>query len=168
MKTLETTRLILRDWEKTDLDQMFVFLSNPHVTIPEGATPCKTLEECKGVLDYLLSVRNNYAIVLKENGTVIGSIGLNADAKGNKNARNLGFCLAEEYWGRGIMSEALAMVIAHAKEITNALSATHNQNQISEHLLKKFGFQQVDVICHVKRKCEQDYHDEPYYLLELK
>lgn len=167
MKSLETNRLILRDWQKNDLDDMFVFLSNPRVTIPEGATPCKTLEECKQVLDYLISTKNNYAIVLKENGSVIGSIGLNADAKGNKNVRNLGFCLAEEYWRRGIMSEALTEVIAYSKEITNALSATHNQNQISEHLLKKFGFHQVDVIHNIKRKCEQDCHDEPYFLLEL-
>ena len=168
MKTLETKRLILRDWRETDLEDMFVFLSNPNVTIPEGASPCKTLEECKRVLDYLIKKKNNYAIEWKENGIVIGSIGLNEDAKNNPHVRNLGFCLAEMYWGQGIMSEALVSVIAYAKEITTALSATHNCNSKSEHLLLKFGFQQVDVIHNIKRKVDLDFHDEPYYLLDLK
>ena len=83
MPTLETERLILRDWRETDLEDMFVFLSNPNVTIPEGASPCKTLEECKRVLDYLIEEKNSYAIEWKENGIVIGSIGLNEDAKKN-------------------------------------------------------------------------------------
>ena len=168
MRTLETERLILRDWRETDLEDMFVFLSNPNVTIPEGASPCRTLEECKRVLDYLIEKKNNYAIEWKETGTVIGSVGLNEDAKKNPHVRNLGFCLAEMYWGQGIMLEALVSVIAYAKEITTALSATHNRNSKSEHLLIKLGFQQVDVIRNVKRKVDPDFHDEPYYLLELR
>ena len=168
MRTLETERLILRDWRETDLEAMFVFLSNPNVTIPEGASPCNTLEECKRVLDYLIKEKNNYAIEWKESGIVIGSIGLNDDAKRQSHVRNLGFCLAELYWGQGIMSEALVAVIAYVKEITTALSATHNCNSKSEHLLLKFGFQQVDVIQNIKRKVDLDFHDEPYYLLELK
>lgn len=58
MRTLETGRLILRGWRETDLEDMFVFLSNPNVTIPEGASPCKTLGECKRVLDYLIKKKN--------------------------------------------------------------------------------------------------------------
>lgn len=30
MKTLETNRLILRDWEESDLEDMFAILSNPN------------------------------------------------------------------------------------------------------------------------------------------
>ena len=167
MKTLETKRLILRDWRETDLEDMFAFLSDPDVTIPEGASPCKTLEECRRVLDHLIEKKNNYAIEWKKDGTVIGSIGLNEDAKRDPHVRNLGFCLARPYWSQGIMSEALVSVVAYAKEITTALSATHNGNPRSEHLLLKLGFQQVDVIKGVKRKVDPDVHDEPYYLLVL-
>lgn len=168
MRTLETQRLILRDWKEIDLNDMFHCISNPRVTIPEGSSPCENVEKCKVVLDYLISAKNNYAIELKETGTVIGGIALNQDAKGRECVRNLGFYLAEEYWNQGIMSEALATVIANAKEIANMLSATHNNNPKSEHLLIKFGFKQVDVIKNVKRKVDIDYHDEPYYELELK
>lgn len=168
MRTLETERLILRDWKETDLDDMFVFLSNPNVTIPEGSSPCETIEKCKAVLDYLISAKNNYAIELKATGSVIGSIGLNEDAKGNKQARNLGYSLAEAYWNQGIITEALTVVIANAKEITNILSILHHNNPKTERLLAKFGFRQVDVIKNVKREVDTEYHDEPYYILKLK
>ena len=167
MRTLETERLILRDWKETDLKDIFICLSNPRVTIPEGSSVCESVEKCKCVLDYLILVKNNYAIVLKENASVIGGIGLNEDAKGNPNARNLGFYLAEEYWNKGIMTEALTTVIANAKEVTEVLSATHNNNPKTEHILTKLGFKQVDVIKNVKRKVDVENHDEPYYILEL-
>lgn len=168
MRTIETERLILRDWCETDLDDMFICLSNPNVSLPQGSSPCKTLEECKQVLDYVILKKNNYAIVLKESGAVIGGIGLNEDAKGNARARNLGYYLAEQYWNRGIMTEALTAVIASAHEITDMLSATHNHNVKSEHLLLKFGFEQVDVIKNIKRKSDLEVHDEGYYILKLR
>ena len=167
MKTLETKRLILRDWKETDLDDMFVILSNPNVAIPEGSSPVETKENCQKVLDYLMQEKNNYSIELKSTGSVIGMIGLNKDAKGDQDARNIGFCLAEEFWNQGFMTEALTAVITNAKEITNKLSATHNNNLKSEHLLKKFNFKQVDVIHGIKRKADALPHDEPYFILNL-
>ena len=167
IKTLETDRLILRDWESTDADDLFAILSNPLVTVPEGSSPAKTKEECNAVLNYLITQKSGYAIVLKTSGSVIGGIGLNEDAKGDKATRNLGFYLAEEYWNRGIMTEALTVVIANAKEITDRLSATQYNNPKSEHLLNKMGFLQTDVLRNVKRKIDAGPHDEPYYLLVL-
>ena len=167
LKTLETERLILRDWESRDSDDLFAILSNPAVSLSEGASPVESKEKSNAVLDYMIRKKNGYAIELKSTGSVIGGIGLNEDAKGDKATRNLGFYLAEDYWNRGIMTEALTVVIANAKEITDRLSATQYNNPKSEHLLNKMGFQQVDVIRDVQRKNDAEPHDEPYYLLIL-
>ena len=59
MKTLETKRLILRDWTDEDL-----------------GCGIHTDE----IIKYLIKAKNNYAVVLKETGAVIGTIGLNEDA----------------------------------------------------------------------------------------
>ena len=75
--------------------------------------------------------------------------------------------MAEEFWNQGIMTEALTAVIANAKDITNKLSVTHKQNPKTEHILKKFGFQQVDVIHNIQRRSNEVPHDEPYYILIL-
>ena len=167
MKTLETERLILRDWESRDSDDLFAILSNPAVSLSEGASPVESKEKSNAVLDYMIRKKNGYAIELKSTGSVIGGIGLTEDAKGDKATRNLGFYLAEDYWNRGIMTEALTVVIANAKEITDKLSATQYNNPKSEHLLNKMGFQQAGVLRNVKRKIDAEPHDEPYYLLIL-
>lgn len=169
MRTLETERLILRDWNHTDLEDAFILWSNPNVTIPEGSTPRETKEECLPILNYLIGKKNNYALVFKETGKVIGSVGLNEDADGNESARNLGFSLAENYWNKGLMSEALKKIIENASEITTLLSATHDvKNTKSEHIIKNLGFKYVKTFHGIKRKVDTVPHDELYYILELK
>ena len=100
MQTLETTRLILRDWTLEDIG-------------------CGVYDEKS--IRYLMSVRNNYAIVLKENGLVVGAIGLNEDAENNTDVRNVGIILLEQYHNRGIMSEALKCVIQNISNVTKYL-----------------------------------------------
>lgn len=65
------------------------------------------------------------------------------------------------------MSEALKEVIANAKETADMLSATHNNNAKTDHLLKKFGFRCVDTIKNIQRNVDAEVHDGPYYLLKL-
>ena len=98
METLETKRLILRDWKAEDLDDLFAVLSNPSIAIPAGSSLVETREKCKEVLDYLIAKKNNYAIEYKASGLVIGGIGLNEDSKKNEDTLNLGFYLAEDFW----------------------------------------------------------------------
>ena len=93
MKTLETDRLILRDWSLDDIG-------------------CEVFDEC--VIRYLVEVQNNYAVILKENGAIIGTIGLNEDADDNPDIRNVGIRILESYRNKGLMSEALECVIKNA------------------------------------------------------
>lgn len=162
MRTLKTERLILRDWKESDLEDYYTFCSDPNVTIPDGYLPM-TLDNCKKVLDYMISAKSHYAIELKETGKVIGNIGLSEDILGNNNARNIGYVLAEEYWNNGYMTEALRAVIQNVNCI---LSATCYNNPKSVHILDKLGFTQESIIHDVKREIDNIEHDEPYYTLK--
>lgn len=167
MQTLETARLILRDWTINDVEDAFAFYSNSNCMIPQGDFPVKSKEECSKIVEYLVNAKNNYAVVLKEYNTVIGSIGLNEDAMGNSNVRNIGYILNERYWNQGIMSEALAVVIENAAGTCSALSAISYNNPISERLLEKFGFKIVSTIKGVQKAVDEHPHDVPYYFLNL-
>ena len=94
MKTLETKRLILRDWTDEDL-----------------GCGIHTDE----IIKYLIEAKNNYAVVFKETGAVIGTIGLNEDADDNEKRRNVGVRIAEQYRNVGLISEALTEVFANNK-----------------------------------------------------
>jgi ribosomal-protein-alanine N-acetyltransferase len=169
MRTLETERLILRDWKMSDLDDYFKIMSNPNVAIPEGSLPQKSKDECLPTFKYLLQAKNNYALVFKETMKVIGSVGLNEDADGNENARNLGFCLDEEYWNQGIMTEALRTIISNAVEITPMLSMGHVRgNTKTEHIAKKLGFIYTKTFPNVKYESNELPQDLLYYILRFK
>ena len=141
MKTLETKRLILRDWTLGDIG-------------------CEVYDE--NSIRYLISVQNNYAVVLKENGLVIGTIGLNEDADGNLDTRNVGIRLLEPYRNRGLMSEALKCVIQNVSDVTKKLSWSCSlDDKRSQHIAEKMGFRYVKTLY---------VSDEPfanYYILEL-
>lgn len=147
MKTLETNRLILRDWTFEDIE-------------------CGVYDE--NCIRYLISVRNNYAISLKENGIVVGSIGLNEDADNNPEARNVGITLLEQYRNRGIMTEALKCVLQNISDVTKKLSyVCSTEDKSSRHIAEKFVFRYVKTFYKVKGKASDEPMDLHYYILEL-
>lgn len=149
MRTLETERLILRDWEEQDIGHFAPYSD--------------------GDIRYLLSAKNNYALVLKSKNEIVGSIGLNEDAEQRADCRNLGIVLLEEYWNQGLMSEALAEVIRHAVEIAPFLSYIHNADDLrSKHIAEKFGFQYVKMIDMTERcSSGMSSSQQLYYILSL-
>jgi len=169
MRTLDTERLILKDWELSDLDDYYAIMSNPAVAVSEGSMPSQTKDACLPILQYFMQAKNNYALVLKETGHVIGSVGLNEDADGNQDARNVGFMLEETYWNRGLMTEALRAIIANAAEITSILSCGHTvENAKTKHIIEKLGFKYVKTFHDIKKYNDAMGHDLLYYTLRLR
>ena len=147
MKTLTTERLVLRDWCESDIG-------------------CNVHSE--KAIKYLIDVKNNYAVVLKETDTVIGTIGINEDAEGNANIRNVGVRIIEQYQNQGLMSEALEAVIGNAHNITDTLSWLYRaDDKRSQHLAEKFGFVYVKTFPKGQYKLPSDC-DFYYYTLSLK
>jgi len=100
MNTLSTERLVLRDWCEDDIGS-------------------SVYNEDK--IRYLMKTKNNYAVVLKTNNEIIGTIGLNEDADGQENVRNVGVRILPQYQNKGYMTEALRAVIDNAHNIADAL-----------------------------------------------
>ena len=73
---LETDRLILREWEETDLNDFFEYASVDGVGQMAGWQPHKNIEESKFVLDMFIREGKTFAVVLKENNKAIGSVGI--------------------------------------------------------------------------------------------
>ena len=145
MKTLETKRLILRDWVDDDLG------SGIHTD---------------EIIKYLIEVKNNYAVVLKETGEIIGTIGLNEDADDNEKRRNVGVRIAEQYRNMGLMSEALTEVFANNKGKEFSWFCKVDDER-SRHLAEKFGFEYIKTFPKVQRNEKEVPTDYFYYVLKL-
>ncbi len=76
MKTLETERLILREWKLEDAADLYEYAKTELVGPNAGWKPHQTIDESRGIIKKFIENQDTYAIVLKESGKVIGSIGL--------------------------------------------------------------------------------------------
>ena len=116
---METPRLLLRPWAKADAGALYKYASDPLVGPATGWQPHSSVEESREVIRTVLSVPETYAIIWKETGEPIGSIGLmepRVSAEESGKALELGYWTARPYWGRGIMPEAVERVLKRAFE----------------------------------------------------
>ena len=117
---LRTNRLILRPFNEDDLDDLFEYASVEGVGERAGWKHHENIAESTQILEMFIKEKKTFAVALKENNKVIGSIGIEKygreeslseffDYKG----REIGFVLSKDYWGQGLMPEALKGVIEY-------------------------------------------------------
>lgn len=142
---IETNRLVLRPFSKSDAPDVFESCKNPNLGNNAGWKPLETIEETIDVLNTIFIGKEGvWAIVSKETQQVIGSIGIIPDPKReNPHARMLGYWLKEECWGQGFMTEAVQSVLNYGFTQMNLHLITANcypHNQRSQRVLEKNGF----------------------------
>lgn len=141
---IETERLILESWAPKDAPDLFAYAKNPNVGPNAGWKPHESVRESRRIIKTIFLAKDTWKIVWKENGEVIGSIGLDEDRRRpGIRSRELGYSLAEPYWGRGIMTEAGKAVLRYGFEtlrlaIISIQTATTNQR--SQSVIRKLGF----------------------------
>ena len=79
---LETERLLLRPFRETDLQELFECCQNPNLGNNAGWEPHKSIEDSKEVLHTVFMGNEGvFAIILKEDNSLVGSIGIITDPK---------------------------------------------------------------------------------------
>ena len=116
--TIETERLILRPFCQSDLEDFYEYASVGGVVEMAGWRHHESKEKSKEILDMFISEDKTLAIVYKENNKLIGSLGVEKYGMEDKltefdgyRGREIGYVLSKDYWGRGIMPEAVNAVI---------------------------------------------------------
>jgi putative acetyltransferase len=141
---IETERLILRRWEIGDLEDFYRYAKDPEVGPRAGWKPHASMEESLEKLTEFIAGEEVLAIVLKESGRAVGSVGLHPDKKrAGGDLREIGYVLAQEYWGRGLMPEAVSAVMGWAfREGGLAMLTVYHfpENLASGRVIEKCGF----------------------------
>lgn len=146
---LETDRLILRIWELKDLDDFFEYASVEGVGEKAGWEHHKSKDKSLEILKMFIEEKKVFAIVLKENQKVIGSIGIEELSEeldkdlDNLLGRELGYVLNKDYWNKGIMKETVSKVVDYCFNTLklNFLMASYfNHNIASKKVLENLNF----------------------------
>ena len=156
---IETQRLLLRPWQETDLEDFYEYAKVDGVGQMAGWLPHKNIEESRTILDFFIRDKKTFAIVLKDSGKVIGSLGLEerdeeSEVRKDSMGREIGYALSKAYWGRGLVPEAVKAVIDYCfKELAfDWLACGHFVwNHQSRRVVEKCGFLYVRDVIHQTR-----------------
>ena len=148
--TLDTPRLVVRAFEEADAPALFPHAANPnvtrytlwdhHTTIADTLTFVRDYARCR----YVEGTPEPYAVVLKGDpaGAPVGAVGCFWASHPNR-TMELGYWLAEPYWGRGISAEACRAVVTFAFascEPERMQARVIAGNAASVRVLEKLGF----------------------------
>ena len=145
--TIRTARLLLRPWRESDLADFYAYASVDGVGQMAGWAPHESMEKSREILDRFIAGKKTFAIEL--DGHVVGSLGIeeyNAEKLTDLaplRCRELGFVLAKEHWGKGLMPEAVRAVIDYLfREVgLDAITCAHyDWNLQSARVQEKCGF----------------------------
>lgn len=148
MKTLETERLILREWKREDIEDFHEYAEVEGVGEMAGWPHHKNMEESIKVLKSFIESGEVYALELKASGKVIGSLGLHhktldTDYKAIK-PKMIGYVLSKDYWGQGLAIEAVDALLSYAfqeLDVDVIWCAHFDFNRQSQRVIEKAGFE---------------------------
>ena len=170
---LETDRLIIREWSEMDLEDFFEYAKVEGVGQMAGWNPHTSIQESKTILEMFIKGKKTFALELKENHKVIGSLGLEtlslslSDEYENLVGREIGYVLSKDYWGKGLMPEAVNRVIKFCfeKENCDYLMCSHSViNSQSKRVIEKSGFRFIKENTRITRNGDE--HISLYYVLD--
>lgn len=169
---LETDRLIIRPWNMEDLEDFYEYAKVDGVGQMAGWNPHTSIRESKAILSSFIEEKNEFALELKENNKVVGSLGLEklsialTKPYDSYVGREIGYVLSKDYWGRGIMPEAVKRVIKFCfeEEQYDFLLCSHNiTNNRSKRVIEKCGFRFIKE--NMRTATNGSEHISLYYLL---
>ncbi|HET7003648.1 MAG TPA: GNAT family N-acetyltransferase [Puia sp.] len=151
-----TGRLLLRHFTESDLENVYLGLSNPEV-IKYYGVHFKTLEETRKQLEWFANLERDetgiwWAVCSTDNLTFYGSVGVYYLNKESGKAE-LGFWLMPDFWGKGIITESLQLAIEHGfnkMHLKKIEAEVETENEKSKNVLKKLQF----IHTSTKKDCE--------------
>lgn len=118
-QTISTERLLLRHIIESDIENIFKGLSHPDVIKHYGIS-FNSIEATKEQMSWFSGLEKEekgiwFAVCSLDNRIFYGAGGLNNLNKEHKKAE-IGFWLLPDYWGQGIMQEAMPLICRYGFE----------------------------------------------------
>lgn len=142
---IKTSNLTLRPWKEDDAECLYHFARNPNIGPIAGWPPHTSVEDSLNIIKTVFSKKETYAIV--KNNIPIGCVGMLFHPDTNhwwgEGAAELGYWIAEEYWGNGYAKESAEILIKRAFDDlkVKTIYATYRiGNTQSKRVLEKLGF----------------------------
>lgn len=138
---------ILRKWKLSDAKDVAHFANNKKIAdnLRDAFPHPYTLKDAQEFIGNCLSADESEKIfrAIEIDGKAAGSIGVFKGSDIYRKSAELGYWLAEPFWGRGVMSAAAAQICAEAfykLDIVRIFAEPFATNAASRKVLEKAGF----------------------------
>ena len=151
--TLKTKRLLLRPWRDDDLGDFYEYASVDGVGQMAGWLPHESKETTQMILDSFITNKRTFALEL--DGKVIGSLGIENYKEeefpelDKQQGRSIGYVLSKEYWGQGLIPEAVNAVqkyLFDAVGLDFLIVSHYVWNGQSRRVIQKSGFRYLKAV----------------------
>ncbi len=138
----------IRKWKLADAKDLAKALSNRKVqdNLRDGLPYPYLEQDANDYISSMLSANENdtFAFAITLDDKAIGSIGVFRQQNIHRQTAEMGYYIAEEYWGKGIMTEAVKQICEYVFEhsdIIRIYAEPFSCNMGSCRVLEKAGFQ---------------------------
>ena len=141
----ETDRLILRNYTPEDVPAVHEYFSNAEVSRYEDFWPMTT-DEVGRMLSEWKDMDNRMAVVLRETGELIGTVGYWIDDEEEEPEYSIDYDFNPKFWHKGYAYEAAKEVVRHLTEdlnVTEIWGDCDERNTASAKLMERLGFTYV-------------------------
>lgn len=138
----------IRQWKLSDAADLALVLSNQRIqdNLRDGLPYPYTERDGAEYISAMLAADQDatFAFAVTVDGKVAGSIGVFRQGNIHRRTAELGYYLAEEYWGKGMMTEAVKQICRYVfdkSDIIRIFAEPFAHNHPSCRVLEKAGFQ---------------------------
>ena len=138
----------IRKWRLSDAADLALAVSNKNVqdNLRDGLPYPYTERDAAQYIQEMLSANEDetFAFAVTVDDRAVGSIGVFRQGNIHRQTAELGYYLAENHWGKGIMTEAVKLACAYVfdnSDIIRIYAEPFAHNTASCRVLEKAGFQ---------------------------
>ncbi len=138
----------IRKWKLSDAAALAAAVSNEKIldNLRDGLPYPYTEQDGEDYISDMLSAKEDetFAFAITADNKVIGSIGVFRQENIHRRTAELGYYISEEYWGKGIMTEAVKQICEYVfskSDIIRIYAEPFAYNIASCRVLEKAGFQ---------------------------
>lgn len=135
----------IRSWTMDDVDSLAKYANNRNIWINlRDAFPHPyTREDARYWIQYALAHKPETLFAIATEAEAIGGIGLHPQPDVHRLTAELGYWLAEPFWGRGIMTRAVVAITEWAfanLNLVRIFASAYHTNAASARVLEKAGY----------------------------
>lgn len=140
-----TPKFTLRPFRESDAESIVKYANNPKIAanLTDGFPNPYGLDDAKKFLTMAIQNEPYTIFAIEINGEACGSIGIFVQSDIHHKSAECGYWLAEPYWGKGIIPEAIKQIVDYGFrtfDIVRIYARPFSFNNASQRVLEKAGF----------------------------